>query len=256
MAMLMSNSMVMAQIEGNEEDDDDDEAPVKIDRKDGDYLLGDYIEIGGIPSCVIYVDESGKHGIAMSFPFIKKKKFFNKANSNGILKPDLAKLYQANVLKSCSYNKKEVCTELSDKLGDYGEENTKVLEEYCKDKGLSLQKTFPMIYCVKQLGDGWFVPGASEIDLFAKFYVGGLGKKYGMNGTKFFKLYKKRCMDERAATIVQYSLYQYSSSIYKKQGLLMLWPFTMPGFTARTSMEYTAKGAKEQFMNVNGYHRF
>ena len=256
MAMLMSNSMVMAQIEGNEEEDDDDEAPVRIERKSGEYILGDYIEIGGIPSCVIYVDETGKHGVAMSFPFFKKKKFLNKALSNNILTQDLAKLYLANIVKTPSYNKKKVCADLCDKLGGDGEENTKILEEYCKENGLPQQKTFPMIHCVKQLGEGWYVPGGNEIEMFAKFYAGGLGTKFGMNGTKFFKLYKRRCMDERAGIIVKNSLYQYSSSIDKKHGILMLWPFTMPGFTARTTMEYTAKGVKEQFMNVCGYHRF
>lgn len=259
MTMLTSSSMVMAQIEGNENELDDDEVTTsQIERKEGQYLLGDYIEIGGVPSCVVYVDETGKHGIAMSFPFFKKKKFLNKAISDfkGSLSPDLINLYTNNIVKTTSYNKKQIYVDLNDKLGDDGEENTKILEQYCIEKGLPLQKTFPMIYCVKQLGDGWYVPGREEIEYFAKFYAGGLGRHFGMNGVKFDKLYKKRCMDERAGIIVKNSFYQYSSSLDKKNGLLMLWRFTVPGFTARTTMEYSAKGVKQTFMNVNGYHKF
>lgn len=75
MAMLTSN-MAMAQIEGNEDDfDDEDEVIGSVERVNGEYSAGDYIEIDGIPSCVVFVDESGKYGIAMSFPFFTKAKF-------------------------------------------------------------------------------------------------------------------------------------------------------------------------------------
>lgn len=167
--------------------------------------LGDYIEIGGVPAFVFYLDQSGEHGLAMSFPVMTSQekdkvnkrmaKISKKANISaeelGAADEVLAKhplLSQTLTIDSdilTKKAKKQLFQPLIGKLGDEGRENAKIIEAYCQENNIDMEHYFPWEYLAKQIGDGWFVPGDKELCLFAGFYLGGVGKQYGISNVSF-----------------------------------------------------------------------
>ena len=154
------------------------------------HKLGDYIEFDGIPAFVFYVDDTGEHGLAMSMPaaytdqlkkidkYVKKGFVPDKMSQlalNG-LTIDIESYSKAGMLKS--KNKEKFFTPLIPRLSEKGEENAIAIEAYCKEQNISMQEYFPWQYWATKLGAGWFIPGDSELELFAQYYVGGLNKQH------------------------------------------------------------------------------
>lgn len=185
--------------------------------------LGDYIEFGGIPSFVFFLDGTGEHGLAMSIPAFDEKgqKKVDKLVNKGLLTAEQAEKMKANPIGpfnrqgSGIKKSKELFAGLLNRLTDNGQNNQKQIEKYCEERNISLQEAFPMQYWAKNLGEGWFIPGDQELTYFANFYFGGLGKSNSL-GIKFQYHAKDLCSNE----LIQYSLFKmvvyglFSSSCY------------------------------------------
>lgn len=142
--------------------------------------LGDYMEIDGVPGFVFYVDESGEHGLMMSmFPITANWEKIQTKNliKEGILTEEhIKKLsFPKNKIKTPKKKLKEYYSDLSKILGDEGEENRRIIEEYCNNNNLPLD-VFEGQSFAASLGEGWFIPGNKEIEIFASFFAGGLGE--------------------------------------------------------------------------------
>lgn len=152
--------------------------------------LGDYMEIDGVPGFVFYLDETGEHGLVMSmFPYNESwMKFQTKKlrNEDLITEAHIHKLSiikessTKSVKKACSKKMMQYYMDLKELLGDEGEENRTIINKYCKEKKLPLS-TFIGQDFAESLGDGWFIPGDKELELFAIFLWGGLGEKFMTN---------------------------------------------------------------------------
>lgn len=154
---------------------------------------GDYIEIGGIPAVVFHTDSTGEHGLALSWPAYHvdefKEKNIQKLVEDSILTQEQADKLTSIAIDMKSYKKagklkkkekEKLFTDLVPMLTDNGEENMLAIQQYCKDKNLSLKDNFPWQYWATQLGEGWYIPGDYELELLATYFYGGLNKKLGI----------------------------------------------------------------------------
>ncbi len=174
---------------------------------------GDYMEIGGIPAFVFYVDETGQHGLAMSMPAVYKHtlKKLDKYVKKGVITEKQAEIAKSGLTLDIEgykksgmlnpKNKTALFEELIPLLSDDGEKNALTIAFYCNDKNLSMEEKFPWEYWATRLGEGWFIPGDKELLLYAQFYVGGEGKSNSM-GISFINggQSKKVSSDERVQT--------------------------------------------------------
>ena len=186
--------------------------------------LGDYIEIDSVPAFIFYIDNTGKHGLAMSMPAVYSDmlKKIDKYVKKGLIDKRQAELSKkGNVIDIKNYeesgmlkpkNKQKLFENLIPKLTEKGEENAAIIEAYCKEQNILMQEHFPWEYWASQLGQGWFIPGDYELTLFAQFYSGGIGKDYHM-GISFLT---KRGKELSNNTRVQDAL----TSITSKGGLI------------------------------------
>ncbi|MGM9693890.1 MAG: hypothetical protein ACI3YC_02650 [Alloprevotella sp.] len=167
--------------------------------------LGDYMDIDGVPGFIFYLDESGEHGMVMSFSAYSakqakqvqkymEKNLKNLAKDSGLQSEGNATTWDINKLiipekskeKLSKKEWKQVWADLIPQLSDYGEQNAKIVKDYCAEKNISLQ-LFPHHYWASTLGEGWFIPGDEELRLFAQFFCGGVGKEYGLGQIKWYK---------------------------------------------------------------------
>lgn len=179
--------------------------------------LGDYMEIDGVPSIVIYVDATGEHGLVMSavapnslgeketkfaaafspMNRINAQKIFSSKNwqeyknmardEYGIERADFEAAYmELPTLDYSEYyvagtnNNKELIKEhlvnLAWQTTEFGKENAKVIRNYCEENDVDMKTFFPDQYWAESLGEGWFIPGIAEIQLYADF----LGQPIGI----------------------------------------------------------------------------
>lgn len=174
--------------------------------------LGDYMEIDGVPSIVIYVDATGEHGLVMSATaHIENNKgiqriFASKQweeyksrciNEFGKPRPD----FEAAYLEMPEYDykaykkiRKKIMKKhlpaLASMLTEKGKENAEKIADYCADNGLDMSIYFPDQVWAQALGEGWFIPGNAEIELYADFLGEGqeMGEDYAKN---IFEIQKK-----------------------------------------------------------------
>lgn len=110
--------------------------------------IGDVMEKSGTKGIVVYVDESGQHGLLMSVNAVPKKQRF-----------------------WCGKDFMEERTGANSE--DDGMANTQTVVNYAKSKGLKLKDAFPFFdWCVNTCGDGWYVPAINELLTMAKSVVG------------------------------------------------------------------------------------
>lgn len=176
--------------------------------------LGDYMEIDGVPGFVFYVDESGEHGLVMSFQALSEKnvkkaeaKAIKTAKKMGLSESDIKGSMAKLAMKPESKKKKDrkdFYPDLIKYLSEDGEQNTIAVNDFCKEKGVSLNEYFPAFYWASQLGDGWFIPGEKELTQFAEFYTGGIGKEHKLTITGFQKRRKEISNDVRVQDEVYY----------------------------------------------------
>ncbi|MDD7727122.1 MAG: hypothetical protein SPE13_01790 [Alloprevotella sp.] len=157
--------------------------------------LGDFMILDGVPCFVFYVDESGEHGMVMSFSAISAKKAKKvqkemekllaeeggtQSDANNI---QWSKLVEPDKFIWKADNKKDL-EELVAKFSTSGEHNLQVIKAYCQEHGKDLSN-FSDHYWASQLGEGWFIPGDDELTKFAEFFCGGVGKENGLGISKW-----------------------------------------------------------------------
>ena len=162
--------------------------------------LGDYMEIDGVPSIVIYVDNSGEHGLVMSAiahsgDTKKLLKLF--ASKNWIKNKE--KYYETYQVERPNFEEKylnlpsfdyknykkmhkdivEKClADLKSQTSAYGKENAVIIQNYCTNNQLDLSIYFPDQAWATSLGTDWFIPGNAELELYARFLSHELGRDY------------------------------------------------------------------------------
>ena len=100
--------------------------------------LGDYIEIDSVPAFIFYIDNTGKHGLAMSMPAVYSDmlKKIDKYVKKGLIDKRQAELSKkGNVIDIKNYeesgmlkpkNKQKLFENLIPKLTEKGEENAAI----------------------------------------------------------------------------------------------------------------------------------
>lgn len=155
------------------------------------YALGEHILIDDIPSIVIYVDSTGEHGLVMSATACYDKhvveqlfgtdewKYFTDDITTSAIQisrpsPGFEEAYLA--MPTFDYKKYEYSKEkrqkqlalLRNKTSAYGKENTKIIANFCEENNLDMQEYFPEQVWASELGEGWYIPGNAELELYAK----------------------------------------------------------------------------------------
>lgn len=156
--------------------------------------LGDVLVIDSMPCLVIYVDSTGQHGLVMSpccndnstiigknphFRYIKGMDLEKANRMTPLCFPD-------SVVKEREM-KKDIAALIADN-SIYGQENAKLIREYCQRNNLDMAAHFPDQHWTTLLGEGWFIPGAYESELYAKFIMNGrpMGKEGGLPQDEFY----------------------------------------------------------------------
>ena len=111
--------------------------------------IGDIMEKSGTKGMVVYVDESGQHGLLMSVKKVPTKQ-----------------------RRWCS---KEFLREsVGAKDENDGMKNTQAVVDFAKKKGVSLKDAFPLFdWAVNTCGEGWYIPAINELLKMAE----GIGDK-------------------------------------------------------------------------------
>ena len=160
--------------------------------------LGDYIEIDSVPAFIFYIDNTGKHGLAMSMPAVYSDmlKKIDKYVKKGLIDKRQAELSKkGNVIDIKNYeesgmlkpkNKQKLFENLIPKLTEKGEENAAIIEAYCKEQNILMQEHFPWEYWASQLGQGWFIPGDYYNPQNEMFRLLGTKRSFFQNETFFF----------------------------------------------------------------------
>lgn len=166
--------------------------------------LGDYMEIDGIPSVVIYVDASGEHGLVMSATAHDSKEAkvikkyldktatrINKLSKEGVDLSIVDFNYLNLYLTLPPYSDKQYqkmekqifkhLENLSGATSAYGKENAEIYANYCTENGLDMSIYFPDQAWAAELGNGWFIPGNAELEKYAEF----MGAEYNNKKTGF-----------------------------------------------------------------------
>ena len=153
--------------------------------------VGDAVIVDGYPVIVIYVDETGEHGLYMTGTALTEEQFTasdEKANKYAekymakqgieqpadmpVLKYAMPYIQYAKKMKVSGKLKKQIESDLLPKIGGKGEENLNVVKQFCSDKSVDMATFFPLEYWATQLGEGWFIPGAEEIYYFRQMITG------------------------------------------------------------------------------------
>ena len=177
------------------------------------WEVGDFYNLDGIPSIVVWVDSSGEHGLRMT-----------PAASNSIKSEDDNLIYKSDkknidkeekLLKQGKEIKKTFATQVElskknwkhhDKFEEvvtwqnkhifdrhntnnsidisplilqnceYGEINMKSVQQFCDENNLDIQCYFPSFYWATTIGNNWFIPGAHEAELISKLYTDNFGE--------------------------------------------------------------------------------
>ena len=205
--------------------------------------LGDYMEIDGVPSIVIYVDASGKHGLVMSataHDSKENKKISKIFNSKYWMnnKDKYYEIYQEHRFdfeeaylnmptfdykgyKKMHKNIQEKClVALSSQTSEYGKENLKIIMDYCETNNMDLSIYFPDQAWANSLGADWYIPGNAELELYAAFLNHEIGEDYDES---VFKIQGK---DKYTNGI--WSAYHLQRGILGYQGLLIFDQFLAP----------------------------
>lgn len=187
------------------------------------YEVGDlYIDPNtGVPSIVVYVDNTGEHGMIMSpaggYRTEKQiQKDIKSVRHTMRLESRYKKIQQAEAMKhgidvalldECLEQARTTCetvlewlpnmpfTHLSkitekqerdmlrniaSQMTGYGAKDQQMIIDYCKANNINLQEYFYLIDWALKLGEGWFIPGNYDLELYSHAFSPGLGivRKY------------------------------------------------------------------------------
>ena len=155
------------------------------------FEIGDVAIVDGFPVIVIYVDETGQHGLYMTGTALTVEQFVasnvkaNKAAEKYIakqgiempagmpsLKYGMPYIEYAQKIKVPGKMKKQIENELLPNIGGQGADNLKAVQKFCAERAIDMKTFFPLEYWATQLGEGWFIPGAEEIFYFRQMITG------------------------------------------------------------------------------------
>ena len=232
------------------------------------FKPGEMIKVGDVPGFVFYVDETGEHGLAMSMPAghpecwgyeppkgKKDLEAFRAAHPE--LYVSISALADAKLLSKKT--RPGLYAELVPRLGADGQSNQENIKAYCLEKGYDFALNFPWEYWAENLGEGWFSPGENELELFAKFYCGGTGKKNHVSPFKWDKLYKERSGGEpaveKALRSIAFGSLISSSATDPEQGFTALYAWRGPaaifyffyGYVTNLNVEHCGTAAVYRF---------
>ena len=168
------------------------------------YELGEHVLVDDIPSIVIYVDSTGEHGLFMSATACYDKKEVEKLfgtkmwrsfsmdiNVPGITiarpQPGFEDAYLSMpMFDYVKYNNTKLQRQkqlalLRNKTTAYGKENAKIIADFCKENNVDINEYFPDQVWANELGDGWFIPGNAELELYTNFLDIPLEKSHAIS---------------------------------------------------------------------------
>lgn len=131
---------------------------------------------------VVYVDESGEHGLLMSPTALRDGSLILKyaAKNAGMSVEDFIAAMPMPIMARGEKDSKisKVMKEMmSQNLnGTNGVENCKNIADYCESNGLPMEAYFPEMSWAASLGEGWFIPGTDELEIYANVIAQGVGK--------------------------------------------------------------------------------
>ena len=125
------------------------------------YKSGEIYDENGLKGIIVYVDDSGEHGLIMSLERCGKKWLKDSDEKFGT-----AAFYE-----------------------DDGQKNMDALQGYINENNLSWE-LFPLFEWARSLGEGWYIPATDELAYILQTINGGEGKfnkKYMKNVSKSIK---------------------------------------------------------------------
>lgn len=144
------------------------------------YEVGDIVPQNGFDAVVVYVDESGEHGLMISPHGMYQSQIKKAAKKAGISEEDY--IAQMTVPFLNDGEKVEAIRKVHKQMlqenlnGTNGEQNAIDIANYCEQNGLPMETYFPEMYWAANLGEGWFIPGTDELELYANSIAYGVGK--------------------------------------------------------------------------------
>ncbi len=162
------------------------------------YRVGGSYVKDGIPCTIIDMDADGKKGLIMTMvPKMDKemekaikagetKWFYIPKKEKGAVKKLRAE-YVKEFYNQYKCDKFEVRTSgftTPDRITTSlsGKENMKNVIEFCNAKEISMETYFPLFAWAQSLGEGWYIPGIDELQLYVKlFCYDGIGGKHAQN---------------------------------------------------------------------------
>ena len=143
------------------------------------YKQGDYVEVDGIPAVVIKATDEGSHGVMMTCPIIfKKEKQVQKLLKKKEIPQCLADKFLSGALPYCGKPEKlekkvdkEKIVAFYKSLTLDGMENAKLYRQFCEENNIDMASYFPKQYVVAKMGNGWYIPGASDMPNFVGFLL-------------------------------------------------------------------------------------
>lgn len=147
------------------------------------YYVGQVVPQGTWSALVVYVDETGEHGLLMSPTALREGtlalKFAAKHAKMSV--EDFIAQYPVPLMAKGEKDSKvsKVMKEMMKQNlnGTKGEENCQNIAEYCENNGIMMDAYFPEVTWASSLGEGWFIPGVDELELYSKVIAKGVGKK-------------------------------------------------------------------------------
>lgn len=146
------------------------------------YEVGQVVPQGTWNALVVYVDESGEHGLMMSPTALREGSFTLKyaAKKAGMSVEDFIAAMPLPIMARGEKDSKisKVMKEMmSQNLnGTNGQDNCKNIADYCESNGLPMEAYFPEMSWAASLGEGWFIPGMDELEIYANVIAQGVGK--------------------------------------------------------------------------------
>ena len=145
------------------------------------YEVGDIIPQGNFDAVVVYVDESGEHGLMISPVAPTTSGTKSAAKVAGMSEEEVLAL---NPLPLLPEGEKDTrVKDIQEKMmqenlnGTNGEQNAHDIAAYCEQNGIAMESAFPEVYWATLLGEGWFIPGVEELELYANTIFYGVWKK-------------------------------------------------------------------------------
>lgn len=146
------------------------------------YEVGQIIPQGTWNALVVYVDESGEHGLMMSPTAWREGTWVLKyaAKKAGMTIEEFVATLPLPLMSSGEKDSK-IAKVMKDMMkqnlnGTNGVENCKNIADYCENNGIPMEVYFPELAWASSLGDGWFIPGTDELEIYANVIARGVGK--------------------------------------------------------------------------------